>query len=257
LNVGVKNATGEIIVRLDAHNIYDKEYISKSVRYLKEYKADNVGGIWIMIPRTNDFFGKIITLMMSSPFGAGDATYKTASSKEKPRWVETVPYGCFKKEFLEKIGFFCEELPYSEDMELNSRIKKIGGKILLAPDIISYYNTRTNFKDFLRHTLRNGIWIIYPLKYGKILFSWRHLVPLAFVFALIFLSVLVFISPVFLKIFLLIIFLYLSVDFYFSFKIAKEEKDPRHLILLLFLFPFFHIIYGLGSIWGLIKIFKE
>jgi hypothetical protein len=80
---------------------------------------------------------------------------------------------------------------------------------------------------------------------------------LAFVFALIFLSVLVFISPVFLKIFLLIIFLYLSVDFYFSFKIAKEEKDPRHLILLLFLFPFFHIIYGLGSIWGLIKIFKE
>ena len=44
LNIGIKEAKGEIIMRMDAHAGYEKDYISKCVRYLENYDADNVGG---------------------------------------------------------------------------------------------------------------------------------------------------------------------------------------------------------------------
>jgi len=257
LNVGIKNAKGEIIVRLDAHNIYDKEYISKSVKYLHEHNADNVGGIWKMVPRTNDFLGKAITLVLSSPFGAGNARYKTTSENEKPKQVETVPYGCFRKEFLEKVGLFCEFIDYSEDIELNQRIIKAGGKIILAPDIVSYYYTRTSMKDFVRHTLRNGIWITYPLKLRKFLFKWRHLIPFAFVLSLIISFILALVWHIFWILFIFILTAYFFTSIWFSFKIAFREKKIAYLFALPFIFFLFHLLYGGGSIWGIIKIVME
>jgi len=39
LNTGIKNAQGEIIMRMDAHTTYEKNYISKCMKYLDEYNA--------------------------------------------------------------------------------------------------------------------------------------------------------------------------------------------------------------------------
>ena len=89
LNIGVKNAKGEIIIRMDAHARYKKDYISKCVKYLQEYKADNVGGIWITIPRDNSIIGKSIAFVLSSSFGVGNAYYRVSGYK-KPK--EAVSY---------------------------------------------------------------------------------------------------------------------------------------------------------------------
>ncbi|MFQ5779968.1 MAG: glycosyltransferase, partial [Nitrospiria bacterium] len=69
LNVGVKNAMGEIIIRMDAHATYDSKYISKCTKALDEYKAGNVGGIWRIIPRGNTLTGKAIVKSLSHRFG--------------------------------------------------------------------------------------------------------------------------------------------------------------------------------------------
>ena len=252
LNIGIKNAKGEFIIRMDAHATYEKHYISKCVKYLNEYNADNVGGIWKILPRDDTFIGKTIVLVLSCPFGIGNAYYRFVP--EEPREVDTVPFGCYKKETFEKIGLFNEELIHTQDMEFNLRLKKAGGKILLVPDIIAYYYARSDFKSFCKHNFKNGIWVIYPFKFTNIMpVSLRHLIPLAFVSSLIGSGVLSFFFPIFLWLLLSIIALYILTSIYFSIKIAIQKKDIKYLFIMPVMFKSLHITYGLGSIYGMLK----
>ncbi len=73
LNLGIQEAAGEIIMRMDAHNEYSKDYIRKCVYYLEEYNVDNVGGIWITKPGKETAVAKSIALALSHPFGVGNA----------------------------------------------------------------------------------------------------------------------------------------------------------------------------------------
>ena len=185
LNIGIKNANGEIVIRLDAHSTYQNDYISKCVKYLYEYNADNVGGVWKIVPRSNTIVGKSIALASSNFFGGGDAYYRTGNFKE-PKLVDTVFGGCYKKGIFDKIGYFNENLVRSQDMEFNLRLKKAGYKTLLVPDIIVYYYTRSTLKEVFNHRFKDGIWAVVPFKYSEIVpVSIRSLVPLIFVLSLV------------------------------------------------------------------------
>ena len=236
LNIGIKKAKGEIIIRMDAHATYEKDYVSKCVKYLKEYDADNIGGIIKTIPTKNTLIAKAIAISLSHPFGA--ASYFRLGSKE-PREVDTVFGGCYKKEAFQKIGFFDENLLRCQDIEFNLRLKKAGGKILLFPDIIAYYYPKSNFKDFFFHNFQNGIWTIYSFKTAKAIFKLRHYIPLIFVLTL----------P-------LSILPYLFLSLFFSAQISFREKDFRLFFLMPIAFFCRHFAYGLGSLKGLIKLFK-
>ncbi len=239
LNIGVKNSKGEIIVRMDSHAVYDKDYVSKCVEYLKKYKADNVGGAIKTIPFKDTIIAKSIALSLSHPFGVGGSHFRMGS--KKIRRVDTIFGGCYKKEIFKKIGLFNENfIGGSEDMELNLRLKRAGGKILLVPDIISYYYPKFNLKDFFLHNLRDGIWAIYPLKFIKTPLKLRHYIPLAFILT-----------------FPISIWVYIPVAVFFSFGIAWQKRDLRYFFTLPVVFASRHIGYGLGSIWGLIKLFKK
>lgn len=262
MNIGIKNAKGDIIMKMDAHASYKRDYISKCVKYLYEYDADNVGGICKMVPRENTIFGKSIALALSNPFGAGDAHYKIGFSK-KPKWVDTAPFGCYRRDIFQSIGLYDENIARSEDVNINSKLRRLGGKILLVPEIVIYYYTRSKFSELCKHSFDNGFWITYPLKFGRLLFSWRHLVPLAFASSLIgplsllgLLSLLGphdFLGSLSLLSFLLIVALYFLCNIFFSTKIALREKDLRYLFIMPLIFATLHVVYGLGSLWGLLK----
>ena len=254
LNIGIKHAKGEIIMRMDAHTTYEKNYISKCVKYLNEYNADNVGGIVITFTGSNtNFIGKAITLALSNPFGVGNSYFRVGS--KETRLVDTVPFGCYKKEVFEKIGLYDENLVRTSDMELNLRLKDAGGKIFLVPEIVSYYYARSDFKSFCKHNVGNGVWAIYPFKFvSHMPVSWRHLVPLAFVSSLIGSAALSVFSQIFLWLFLFIFGSYALANAYFSIKIAAKEKDFRYLFAMPLIFATLHIGYGLGSLWGLLKV---
>jgi len=255
-NIGIQQAKGKIIAIMSAHATYEKDYISKCVKYLGEYKADNVGGIMITIPRDNTFVGRAIVSALSNRFGVGGSVFRTGS--KEPRWVDTVFGGCYKREVFDRIGLFNENLVNTQDMEFNMRLKKAGGKILLHPDIVSYYYARSDFKSFCKHNFRNGIWAIYPLKFvDHIPVSWRHFIPLVFVSGLIGSAVLSAISHVFLWLLLFIAGSYALANIYFSFKITTKEKDFRYFFIMPIIFATLHIGYGLGSLWGAIKLLKK
>ena len=50
LNIGIRKARGDIIIRIDAHNTYPSNYIEKLVLWSRKSKVDNVGGICITKP---------------------------------------------------------------------------------------------------------------------------------------------------------------------------------------------------------------
>jgi len=251
LNIGIKAAKGEIIVRMDAHAGYEKDYVSKCVAHLMESGADNVGGAMKTLPAKNTLVARAVAYSLASPFGAA-SDFRVGSKAAKS--VDTVFGGCYKKEVFDKIGLFNENLLRSQDMEFNLRLKRAGGKILLVPDIVSYYYPKSNLKDFFLHNIKDGIWAIYPLKFVKMPFKLRHYIPLIFVSGLLGTGLLAIFFPTFFWLLLIAVGLYFLANIYFSIQIIGKEKDIRFLFLMPLAFATRHIGYGLGSVWGLIKL---
>lgn len=251
VNIGIKNARGDIIVRMDAHATYKSTYITKCVKYLIEYNADCTGGMWKILPENDSIIANAIVLILANPFGTGNSYFKIGI--KKPREVDTVFGGCYRKEIFEELGFLNENLVGSEDFEFNSRLKRAGKKIVLFSDIIAFYYPKSRLFDFLRHNIRDGIWAIYPLKFGVVL-KLRHYLPFLFIGGLIILGILSFLIKFFLYLFLAIIILYAVLSLCFSLMISIREKNIKLLFPLIAAFLCRHFGYGLGSIWALLKV---
>lgn len=251
LNIGIRKAKGEFIIRMDAHAEYPLDYISKCLKYSQELKVDNVGGAIKTLPAKDTIIARSIAKVLSHPFGAGGSCFRTGVSKV--RSVDTVFGGCYKREVFERIGLFNEKLIRSQDIEFNKRLKKAGGKILLVPEITAVYYPQTKLSDFFKHNFIDGIWTIYPLKFGVRIFSFRHLIPLFFVLGMLGSSILGFFFWWAKVIFILVFGIYLLLNLLFSLKVAIKE-DPRYLFSLPLAFFSRHFAYGLGSLWGVVKI---
>lgn len=251
INIGIKNSIGDYIMILGAHAIYDKKYISTCVKGFEKYDVDNIGGLLLNVAQEKNFFSEMILSTRKNPFGAGNAPFRIGS--HEPKMVDTVFGGCYKREVFEKIGFFNEDLTRSSDIEFNIRLKKSGGNILMIPDAIAYYYTRTNFIKFLKRNFVNGLWVIYPLKYVNFLpVSIRHLMPLFFATSIISGIVFTFFSKIALFILIVFLFIYFAASFYFS---SREiEKGLKHVLILPIVFFLLHFSYGLGSVFALLQI---
>ena len=250
-NIGLKIAKGNIVIRMDAHAEYPSDYISKSIYWLQKSEADCVGGILITKPGANSLIARAIALCLSHTFGVGNAYYRTGLIE--PKYVDTVPYGCYKKEVFEKIGFFNENLDRTDDIEFNLRLGRSQGRILLIPKIKSYYYARSNLIALARQHFGTGFWMIYSLKFAKTPFSLRHLVPLAFVLSLLCSFLLsVFYKP-FLYLFFLIIGVYFTTNIILSLKISFQAGF-KLLPYIIATFLTLHFSYGFGSIWGAVRL---
>lgn len=254
LNIGIHLASGEVLMRMDAHTLYPSDYVAKSVRALAEYGADNVGGRWEIRSRSDSFVGRCIAQALSHPFGIGNAYYRFISSDLQPRWVDTVPFFCLRRKTVDRIGKFNELLARGQDMEFHLRLKREGLKTLLLPEVVSYYYARTGVGSFLKHNWMNGVWAILPFVYSDgIPVAVRHLVPLAFVSCLVTSTVLCFITPAAVWALVTIGASYSGVSLIASVHVARCERDVRYLFLMPFVFAGLHMAYGAGSLWGVAK----
>lgn len=249
MNIGIKKAKGKYIIRLDAHAEYEKNYIEKCVYYLNKTNADNVGGI--AITKSKGFVGESIALMLSSKFGVGNSSFRTNGNSG---YVDTVPFGAFKKEVFEKWGMYDERLTRNQDNEMNFRIRKNGGKIYLSNDIIFSYYCRDSIKGISDMAIKNGMWNMITMKLCPGSMGIRHFIPFLFLTSLIILPLLsmFYFNIIFLFIFELL--MYILLDIYFSIKLSKNIK---YFLMIFILFPIFHLTYGFGSLKGIIKIINN
>jgi len=254
MNLGIKEATGEIIVKADAHTIYPTEYVSKCVDALVKYQADNVGGVLNIMSGNGTLVARAIALVLSSIFGAGNSPFRGNLSAEVQE-VDTVAFGCYRRDVFERIGLYNENLVRSSDMDLNIRLKKAGGKILLVPDIAADYYAVEGLRSFWRHTFSDGVWATYPFKFTRRPLRPRHAVPLVFVSSLVGFIAASLIWQAFAYVFFLIVGVYFLTACIFSIQIGLEKRDVRLVLLMPLIFTIRHIGYGVGSMWGCIKIF--
>jgi succinoglycan biosynthesis protein ExoA len=114
LNRAVEAARGDIILRLDAHAQIAPEYVRRGVADLDSTGADNVGGAMRTVARDSGPFAEAIRIVLTHQFGVGNSRFRTGS--ERPRWVDTVFGGCWRRQVFHKIGKFNERLVRSQDM---------------------------------------------------------------------------------------------------------------------------------------------
>lgn len=248
MNIGIASAKGEYVIRLDAHAEYSNEYISKCVHYQDTTDADNVGGV--AETKANGFVGRCISKVLSSKFGVGNSAFRTNG---KSGYVDTVPFGAFRRNVFAKIGGFDERLIRNQDNEMNYRIRKNGGKIYLADDLHFAYFCRDSVKGISDMARKNGMWNVITMKLCPGSMGLRHFVPFMFVFSIIGLAVLSLFTPFFKCVLFLELVLYLVFDIFFSVLVADKIED---FCLITLLFPVFHVSYGFGSLLGLIKLFS-
>lgn len=140
LNLGISRARGTIIVRMDAHASYPPNYVADLVDWLERTGADNVGGAWVTLPGGDTATARAIAAALSHPFGIGNARYRLGTTEL--REVDTVPFGCFRRDVFDRVGLFDEELVRNQDDEFNFRLLRAGGRILLVPGVVSHYYAR-------------------------------------------------------------------------------------------------------------------
>lgn len=247
LNMGISHAKGKYIIRMDAHAEFPPEYIQRCVDYLSTKNYDNVGGHLVTVGE--GFIGETIAMLFSSKFGVGSCQFRTGNQNG---FVETVPYGAFPKELFNRIGKFNTHLTRTQDLEMNLRIKKNGGKVFLAKDIYSKYYCRSSLKKMIKYALTNGYWSIKKNHVCAGLITIRHLVPLIFLSSIIIFSILFFIHPFFQWMLILELSVYFLLDLYFTYQ--KTFHSIRQFPLLFLLFPIFHLSYGCGALTGLLCI---
>ncbi|TMK43564.1 MAG: glycosyltransferase family 2 protein [Actinobacteria bacterium] len=179
LNRAIRQAKGDVIVRVDGHTVVARDYVSQCVALLRRSGADNVGGA--MRPEGQGRFGRAVAAATNSPFGVGDARFHYSEEEE---WVDTVYMGAWPRALFDQIGLFDEEMVRDQDDELNYRLLERGGRILLSPKIRSSYTARGTPRSLWRQYFQYGYWKVRVVQKHPRQVRLRQLAPPVFTAAL-------------------------------------------------------------------------
>lgn len=249
LNAALKAATGEIVVRLDAHSAPRTDYITRCVEALESGLGDNVGGVWEITPPRQNWQARGIAAAAAHPFGVGDAHYRHT---EKAMWVDTVPFGSFFLRLIDKIGYFDEGLLANEDYEFNVRIRQAGGKIWLDPEIRSTYFSRGNYLDLARQYWRYGYWKAKMLRKYPNTIRWRQALPPVFVLSMLGLAFLSIWLPFARWIIMLELLTYILVLIVAGIQVAMKKKDIEYMISVPLAIATMHLSWGSAFLWSIL-----
>ena len=183
LNRALAAARGEIVVRLDGHCEYPRDYVRKVVELRERSGADDAGGV--LVPLGNcTYTSNAVAAAYYSPVGIGGALRGYVDS-EKVCEVDTVHGGCWQRERLLQFGGFDEKMVRNQDDELSFRLRKAGGRIVRSSAIRVKYWVRDSYRRLFMQFAQYGYWKVRVLQKHPRQSSVRHVVPAAFVLFLV------------------------------------------------------------------------
>lgn len=246
LNHGLEHAQGDILIRVDGHCEIEPDYVENCVKVLRSGKADGVGGPIETIGE--GLRSQAIAIAMSSTFGVGDSAFRTVDDREM--YTDTVAFPAYTRDIVRRAGAFNEELVRNQDDEYNYRIRQLGGRILLSPDIRSRYYSRTTFRSLWRQYFQYGYWKVRVLQLHPRQMRIRQFVPVVFVSTLLLLVLLSLFSSVGRWLLAGMILSYVLLNISVAAYSVKGRLAAMPLVSLGFLI--LHFSYGFGWLVGLI-----
>ena len=245
LNAALAQARGEIIIRMDAHTEYAPNYIQECVAVLQGTGADNVGGPWVARGQTS--LSQAIAAAFQCPWVIGGARGHSLTYEGE---VDTVYLGCWRKQAFDRFGRFDEEFVRNQDDELSLRITKGGGRIWQSPRIRSWYQPRGSLSALFRQYMQYGYWKVRVIQKHRLPASLRHLVPAAFLSALVVLGLAAFIWRPAGWLWLLVVAAYLTLNLAAS--VASAASGGFRLLPMLpAVVATYHFGYGYGFLRGI------
>ena len=251
INVGLKAASGDYIFILSAHAKYPANYFCTLVQTIKKLNADCVGGVLNTDVKIKNKVSESIRLVLSDILGVGNSAFRIGADTIKE--VDTVAYGCYKKDVFKKYGFFDERLVRNQDIEFNKRIKNNGAKIYITPETTVTYYARSNFKDLASNNYGNGYWNILTTYYTGTFRSLnvRHFVPLIFVLSVLMPAIL---SLIYLPLLYVSLFSLLTHLLVVSLRAFAVRNNSSSWFLVTVGFIVLHWSYGIGSLMAMFKL---
>ena len=244
-NAALKEAKGDIIMRIDAHSRIPVNFISKNVEAIKSGHAIVGGPRITRLPENG--VPRFLALAEVSRFGAGCASYRHVG---KAGYTDTLAHAAYRRDVFGKVGGYNEELVRNQDNEIHRRMKNAGYRFWFTPEIWSEHFARTDLSTLLKQKFGNGYWIAIVSGFCPKCFGLRHFVPFMFLMAL-FITIIaaIFVTP---EPLYLLLSVYCGSAAFFTAEAVKSESIEIKLLSLCMpiLFLFMHFSYGLGTLCG-------
>ncbi len=261
-NIGVRNATGDIICFTDSDCVVPENWIEGLVENLiqlntMDSKVVGVGGGNIPLLEDPSFMQFVIARVIRSPlvaFGARNVTVY----KQKCEILHNPPVNsAYFRSAIEEAGGFGEKNGYPEDLELDAKIYEAGYKLYYLTSPLVQHAHRTSFKHFVeqmydfgrKRSRINRTHQEFLRKYdswgkkgltsrgGKRFMQIYHLGP-------VFLCLMTF-TP--------LIIIPLSMALINAFLLSFKAKDPRIFFPAVALSMSFYVSYGAGQIGEMLR----
>ena len=245
LNLAVREATGELVLRMDAHSIFPPTYVGHLVRALLETGAELVGGAVDTQPGSGTPTAQAIALAMRHPFGMGNSAFRIGTAAR--RRVDHVPFFCCRRALFDRVGHFDEELVRNEDGEFSSRVLRHGGAILLVPEARATYRARDTLGKLARTFLHYGYYKMLTARKVRRIMTIRQLVPPIFVLAIATTSLVSLATPLGHVALTLLLGSYAGAVVLAS-ALAGRGTPWRCIAALLMAFPIMHVCHGVGQL---------
>ena len=252
LNAALRQARGEILVRVDGHCEIAPDYLRCCVSHLLRDGAEAVGGPLETIGESAT--ARAIATAMSSRFGVGGSAFRLAGSSTQ--FTDTVAFPAYTRAAIDRAGPFDEELVRNQDDEYNYRLRKLGVKILLAADVRSRYYSRATLRKLGSQYFQYGYWKVRVLQKHPRQMQLRQFVPAVFVVTLLAGLLLAPVFPIARVFTALLLGVYLAAVMLATL-LSGLRGGWSSLWLLPPAFATLHFSYGLGFVFGLLKFWNR
>ena len=184
LNVGLRHARGEVIVRMDAHTFYPPDYIARGIERLR--RGDVVWVAGPVVPIGRGKWSRRVSLALGSWLGTGGSARLDSAGPEDERELDTGVFaGMARREVVEAHGGWDDEWRVNQDSELAARILADGGRIVSIPALASRYVPRDDLDSLVRQYWRYGTYRAKTASRHPNSLEARQLFPLALVGVLV------------------------------------------------------------------------
>jgi glycosyltransferase involved in cell wall biosynthesis len=245
-NIGIANSFGEICAFIDSDAYPKNDWLKNAVRYFGVSEVAAVGGPGLT-PDEDSLMQKASGFVLSS-FMVGNLSkrYKSKHTRESDD-IHSCNF-IARKSFLKEIGGWNEEYWPGEDTLICRGIKKIGMRMVEAPDVVVYHHRRPLFLKHLRQVSSYGLHRgFFAKRFKETSRRLSYFLPSLFILFLVGGGIVSFVYPIFRWIFGAVLLAYVVLA-------LAAAMPSRKLILPVWLgIMATHMVYGTFFLIGLVK----